>query len=601
MVHLTVNGRAIEAKEGSTIMEAAKANNIFIPSLCYLEDVHKFGACRICVVEVERAKSLLASCITPVAEGMAVKTNTTRVRKARRVLYELMLSDHPRDCLSCTRNLNCELQALGERLGVPGCRFEGETSPDFVDATPSITRDAAKCILCRRCVTVCNEIQGVGAVNAQNRGFRTVVSAAMERPLDSTCCVGCGQCTLVCPVGALKETPAIPQVFDVLNDPSKYKVVEVAPAVRASLGEEFGYPAGTLVTGKLAAVLRQVGFDAVFDANFGADLTIVEEGTELLERLRSASSGGGAKLPMITSCSPGWIKFAEHFFPESLGHISSCKSPHMMLGAVIKSYYAKKIGIDPNDIYVVSVMPCTAKKYEIDRPELMNGGLKNVDAVLTTRELAGLIKQVGVDFRAMPDEEFDSPLGLSSGAADIFGATGGVTEAALRTVYELATGRELPFEGLHVAPIMGLERVKEASVDLGPTLPEYSFLSGATLRVAVTSGLAGARKLLEEVAAGASPYQFIEVMCCPGGCVAGGGQPRPTDDSVREKRLKALYREDEGKKLRKSHENPFISELYEKFLGLPGGPLSHELLHTSYVRRGVYNELAAECEHAKAT
>jgi NADP-reducing hydrogenase subunit HndD len=591
MINLKINGKQIQVEDGSTIMEAAQKNNIFIPSLCYLEGVHKYGSCRICVVEVEGAKSLLASCITPAMEGMSVRTNTTRVRKARRILYELMLSDHPRDCLSCSRNQNCELQALGERIGVPGCRFEGETSSEHKDSTLSITHDAAKCILCRRCVTVCNEIQQVGAINAQNRGFKTVISAAMELPLSTVNCTGCGQCTLVCPVGALKETPAIPQVWDMLNDSSKRKIVQVAPAIRAAIGEEFGYEPGTLVTGKLAAVLRQVGFDDIFDTNFAADLTIIEEGTELLGRLKNALTGGDAKLPMITSCSPGWIKYAEHFFPDCLDYLSTCKSPHMMLGALAKMYYAEKIGVDPKDVYVTSIMPCTAKKFEIARPEMQNDGLPNVDAVLTTRELAGLIKQVGIDFRTMPDEQFDNPLGLSSGAADIFGVTGGVMEAALRTVFEIVTGKELPFDKLHVTPIMGLEQIKEAAITIEDTLPEYSFLKGVTVRVAVTSGLKGAKQLLQQIADGTSPYHFIEVMCCPGGCISGGGQPRPTNNEVRLKRLEAIYREDEGKELRKSHNNPYIKKLYEEFLGEPNGHRSHELLHTHYTKRGKYNEL----------
>jgi len=591
MVNITINNRKIAANEGETIMEAARRNNVNIPSLCWLEGVHRIGSCRICVVEVEGAKTLQASCIVPVQEGMVIRTNTEKVRKTRKLLYELIMSDHPRECLSCARNQNCELQKLGGMISADNDRFAGERSKsDIDDSSPSIVRDMSKCILCRRCVTVCNEIQEVGVLNVQNRGFDSIVGPAEGLALNTVNCTYCGQCTTVCPVGALQEKDSTEAVWNALFDSKKRMIVQTAPAVRAALGEEFGYEPGTLVTGKMATALRELGFDDVFDTNFAADLTIIEEGSELLERLTAALSGKQAVLPMITSCSPGWIKYVEHAWPDELDHLSTCKSPHMMLGALAKSFYARKLGIDPKDIFVVSVMPCTAKKFEITRPELSNDGLPNVDAVLTTRELARMIKEAGIDFESLEESDFDSPMGLSTGAADIFGTTGGVMEAALRTVYELVTGRELPFDGLHVKPIVGLEKIKTAEIQITDTLPQYRHFEGVTLRIAVTSGLSGARKLMEEVAAGKSPFHFIEVMGCPGGCISGGGQPRPVDDAVRKKRLEAIYREDEGKKLRKSHENPDIKRLYAEFLGSPLGHRSHELLHTHYVRRGVFNQ-----------
>lgn len=591
MVNITINNRKIAANEGETIMEAARRNNVNIPSLCWLEGVHRVGSCRICVVEVEGAKTLQASCIVPVQEGMVIRTNTEKVRKTRKLLYELIMSDHPRECLSCARNQNCELQKLGGMISADNDRFAGERSKsDIDDSSPSIVRDMSKCILCRRCVTVCNEIQEVGVLNVQNRGFDSIVGPAEGLALNTVNCTYCGQCTTVCPVGALQEKDSTEAVWNALFDSKKRVIVQTAPAVRAALGEEFGDEPGTLVTGKMATALRELGFDDVFDTNFAADLTIIEEGSELLERLTAALSGKQAVLPMITSCSPGWIKYVEHAWPDELDHLSTCKSPHMMLGALAKSFYARKLGIDPKDIFVVSVMPCTAKKFEITRPELSNDGLPNVDAVLTTRELARMIKEAGIDFESLEGSGFDSPMGLSTGAADIFGTTGGVMEAALRTVYELVTGRELPFDGLHVKPIVGLEKIKTAEIQITDTLPQYRHFEGVTLRIAVTSGLSGARKLMEEVAAGKSPFHFIEVMGCPGGCISGGGQPRPVDDAVRKKRLEAIYREDEGKKLRKSHENPDIKRLYAEFLGSPLGHRSHELLHTHYVRRGVFNQ-----------
>ena len=607
MVNLTINSKKISVEQGTTILEAAKQNNILIPTMCYLEDVHKFGSCRICVVEQEGAKNLQASCITPVTEGMVIHTNTKRVRDARKVIYELMISDHPKDCLKCGRNRNCEFQQLGELIQIDSSRFEGEKSKEFIDDTsPSIVRDASKCILCRRCVTICNEVQGVGILNSQFRGFATVVSPGEELPLNSSACSFCGQCTTVCPVDALKERDATQKVWDALQDPKKTVVIQTAPAIRAALGEEFGYEPGQCVTGKMASALKEMNFDYVFDTNFAADLTILEEGTELLKRLTQYFYKKGlidkeqlAKtgfeepdevpvLPMITSCSPGWINYIEHFYPDQLGNLSSCKSPHMMLGALIKSYFAPKIGVKPKDVFVVSVMPCTAKKYEITRPEMVNDGVPNVDAVVTTRELAKMIKDAGIDFHKLPDIPFDNPLGLSTGAADIFGVPGGVMEAALRTVYEIVTGRELPFEQLHVAPIQGLKRIKEAEILVEDAKEEWSFLNGVNVRIATTSGLKGASELMDDVKAGKSPYHFFEVMGCPGGCISGGGQPRLTDNEKRLKRMQALYAEDEGKQLRKSHDNPYITQLYEEYLGHPLGHKSHDLLHTSYTRKSVY-------------
>lgn len=591
MIHLTVNGKPVEVPEGSTIMKAAEAAGFHVPSLCHMKDVHQYGSCRICVVEVEGMKNLQASCMVKAREGMVVNTNSPKVQEARKVLYELLLSNHPKDCLNCNRNLNCELQQLGYELGVTESRFEGKTTKGSVDISPSITRDTSKCILCRRCVTACAQIQKVGAIQAQNRGFNTVVSPAMGLPLNSTACAMCGQCTVVCPTGALQETDGLTPVQIALADPDKRVVIQVAPAVRAALGEEFGLPCGTPVTGRMASALHRLGFDDVFDTLFSADLTIIEEGYELLNRLDTVLKGGNAVLPMITSCSPGWIKHVEHQFPDELDHLSTCKSPHTMMGAVVKTFYAQQTGTKPEDMFVVSVMPCTAKKYEIQRPEMEVDQIRDVDAVLTTRELARLIKKAGIDFVNLPEETFDAPLGLGTGAADIFGVTGGVMEAALRTVYEVVTGKELPFEKLYVTPIVGLRQVKTASITIEEPLPAFEHLKGVTVNIAVTSGLEGASMLMKEVADGTSPYHFIEVMGCPGGCINGGGQPRCTEENYREKRAQALYSEDESKVLRKSHENPDLMKLYDSFLGEPNGHLAHHLLHTHYVKRGKYNQL----------
>ena len=591
MINLTINGKQYQAPDESTILQACQYNGVHVPTLCYQEGIHQFGACRICVVEVQGAKTLQASCMVPARDGMVIKTNSKRVQSARKVLYELLVSDHNQDCLACVRNQDCELQALGKELGVTQARFAGEALDNGIDACVSFTRDLSKCILCRRCVTVCNQIQGTGILNAQNRGFKTVIGPAMDLPIGGVNCAVCGQCTVVCPVGCLHETDSTQAVWDALDNPELRVVVQPAPAVRVGIGEEFGLPYGTRSTGKLAASLRRLGFDDIFDTNWAADLTIIEEGTEFLHRVKAALTGGEAVLPMITSCSPGWIKYAEHHFPGELDHLSTCKSPHMMFGAVIKKYYAEKLGIDPKKIFVVSVMPCTAKKLEIVRPEMTNDGLRNVDAVLTVRELGNMIKQAGIDFINLPDEEFDNPLGYSTGAADIFGLTGGVMEAALRTVYELVTGRELPFPDLHVAPIVGLNQIKEGTIKIENALPEYKFLEGVEVKVAVTSGLKGANILMKQIAEGKSPYHFIEVMGCPGGCITGGGQPRTANVAeARKMRLQHLYEEDENKPLRKSHENPHLMAFYKEW-GEPCGHESHEYLHTHYVPRGNYNEL----------
>ncbi len=593
-MNITINGKKLEVAEESTILDIASKNGIHIPNLCRLEGVHACGSCRICVVEVDGMRNLQASCVVKAKDGMVIKTNSPKVRAARKVLYELMLSDHPKDCLSCLRSGSCELQALGEELGVGESRLAGEMSERKTDVSPSVTRDTGKCILCRRCVTVCGEVQKVGTISMQNRGFDTVISPSLGLPLDSTACAMCGQCVSACPTGALSETDHLKPVWQALQDPKKRVIVQVAPAVRAALGEEFGLPTGSRVTGKIAAALHEIGFDDVFDTNFAADLTIIEEGTELLGRLEAALTGkqGNAVLPMITSCSPGWIKHIEHAYPDELDHLSTCKSPHTMMGALVKSFYANRIGVDPKDMYIVSIMPCTAKKYEIQRPEMEVEGRREVDAVITTRELAKMIRQAGIDFINLEDAEFDKPLGLSTGAADIFGVTGGVMEAALRTVYELVTGRELPFDGLHVTPIVGLEQVKTASVTITDTVPAFKHLEGVTANIAVTSGLKGASILMDEVAAGTSPYHFIEVMGCPGGCINGGGQPRNREPGYREKRASALYTEDESKKMRKSHENPDITALYETFLKEANSHLSHKLLHTHYTPRGKYSTTA---------
>lgn len=573
MINIIINSQKVLVPEETTVFEAAKKININIPHLCYHEDLSIYGACRICVVEIEGRPRLEPSCATLVEEGMKIKTNSPRVRKARKMLVELLLANHPEDCFTCERNQTCELAKLAYDLGVRQLRFEKGRKYNYeLDLTsPSIVRDPNKCIQCSRCIRVCSEIQAVGAIEYINRGGRTQVLTFFNKGLNNVECTTCGQCILACPTGALREKTMVSEAWNAIFDPKKFVVVQTAPAVRAAIGEEFGMPAGSLVTGKMAAAVRRLGFDKVFDTQFGADLTIIEEAHELVERIKNKGT-----LPHITSCSPGWIKYIEHFFPKCLEHISTCKSPQQMFGAIAKTYYARKLNLKPGDIYVVSIMPCVAKKFEAERPEMNASGVQDVDVVLTTREAARMIKEAGIDFVNLADEDFDEPLGISSGAAVIFGATGGVMEAALRTAYEVVTEKTL--EKIEFEQVRGMEGIKEAEINL----------NGLNLKVAVAHGLSNAKVLLEQVQNGESPYHFIEVMACPGGCLGGGGQPVPTNLEVRKRRAVSIYLEDEGKPVRKSHENPAIKQLYEEFLGKPLGEKSHKLLHTTYTKRSIY-------------
>jgi len=572
LVKLTIDGLPVEVEAGTTILRAAEKLGIHIPTLCYLEDMHEFGACRVCVVEVEGARTLQAACVTPVREGIVVRTNTPAVRRARRTTVELILSDHHTECPTCVRNLNCELQSLAESMGIRENRFAGARTDNPVDSSSAaIVRDPNKCVLCRRCVSICEKVQGVKAIGPVGRGFETVIGPAFGDRLGDTVCVNCGQCILVCPTGALHERDSTEEVWAALADPDRHVVFQTAPATRVALGQTYGLPPGSIVTGKMVAAIRRLGADTVFDTDFAADLTIMEEGHELIQRLTK-----GGTLPMITSCSPGWIKFIEHFYPDLLPNLSTCKSPQQMFGAVIKTYYAEKVGLDPAKIYHVSVMPCTAKKFECRRPEMRDSGFADVDAALTTRELGRMLKEAGIVFDELPEEPYDDPLGESTGAAVIFGATGGVMEAALRTAYEVVTKKTLP--RVEFEAVRGLEGVKEASVDL----------DGTEVRVAVAHGLANAKKVLDKVRAGEGDWHFIEIMACPGGCIGGGGQPIPTNLEVRQKRIEGIYTADERMTIRKSHENPSILALYKEFLGEPLGHKSHELLHTTYTPRGRY-------------
>lgn len=589
MVTLTIDGREVQAPVGSTVLQAAQKAGIDIPTLCHLKDINKIGACRVCLVEVENARGLQASCVYPVSQGLKVKTNTNQIREARKAVVELILSNHPMECLTCNRSTNCELQAIAKKLGIKDIRFQGENTVFPVDSsTPSIERIPDKCILCRRCVAACSEVQNVGILGLNDRGFKSIVAPAFDRQLSDVNCVLCGQCVNACPVGALREKDDTDKVWAAINDPDKYVIVQTAPAIRAVLGEEFGLPVGTRVTKRMVTALRRLGFDKVFDTDFTADLTILEEGSELLDRVKN-----GGTLPLITSCSPGWIKYCEHHFPEFLDNLSTCKSPQQMFGALAKTYFAQQANVDPAKIVSVSIMPCTAKKFECQRPEMKDSGFQDVDIVLTTRELAKMIKEAGIDFINLPDEEFDAPLGITTGAAVIFGATGGVMEAALRTVYEIVTGKTL--ENVDFMAVRGLEGIREASVDLPPL---------GTVKVAIAHGLGNARKLLEKIKAGEAEYHFVEIMACPGGCIGGGGQTLVSGpdrmklpEDYRQLRAKAIYDEDKSMKLRKSHENPAVVKIYEDFLVKPLGEKSHHLLHTHYHARPKY--IALECKEEK--
>jgi iron-only hydrogenase group A len=581
MVAITVDGASALVDSGSSLLEACAAAGAKVPTLCHLEDVSSNASCGICVVEVEGAKSLVRSCVGTVSEGMKVSTATPRVMRARRNAVELLLANHPADCLTCARSGSCELQDAARTLGIRTIRFpRTRAAPELDSSTDGLVRDNDKCILCGRCVSVCADLQGVSAIGFAGRGIRTRVSTFMDRGLAASPCVQCGQCSVVCPTGAITERDDTEELWKALAEPDGTVVVQTAPAIRASLGEALGMAPGSLVTGRMTAALRRLGFDKVFDTQFTADLTIMEEGSELIQRLTK-----GGTLPMITSCSPGWINFIEYFYPKLLPHLSTCKSPQQMFGAIAKSYYAEKAGLDPSRMRLASIMPCTAKKHEAKRPEMRGaweywrgkGGagtaFYDVDWALTTRELARMITRAGIDIERLPEEDFDDPLGRSTGAATIFGTTGGVMEAALRTVYEIVTGSVLP--SLDFEAVRGLEGIKKAEVDL----------AGTKVRVAVAHTLKNARVLLDEIAAGTSPYHFIEVMTCPGGCIGGGGQPVRVDKSKRQSRNLAMYEEDRRLGLRKSHENPAVKALYAEFLGEPLGHLSHELLHTSYERR----------------
>ncbi|MDA8226953.1 MAG: NADH-dependent [FeFe] hydrogenase, group A6 [Desulfitobacterium hafniense] len=575
-INLTINDMSVTVPEGTTILDAARSVNISIPTLCYL-NLHemklnnKISSCRVCMVEVEGRRNLAPSCSTPVFEGMVVKTETHRAIEARRTMLELLLSDHPKSCLTCAKNLDCELQKLAAELGIREISFEGEESSYQKDASSfSIVRDPNKCIMCRRCETMCSDVQTVGVYSASGRGFQTVVKPAFDRPLIKTSCTFCGQCLAVCPTGALTEVDHVGKVWRELNNPKKTVIVQTAPAVRVALGELFGADPGTLVTGKMVSALRRLGFDMVFDTDFAADLTIMEEASEFAHRLEH-----GGRLPILTSCCPGWVKFFEHQFPDLLDIPSSCKSPHEMFGVVAKTFLANKMGLDPKNMVVVSIMPCVAKKYEAARPELgQKPEMPDVDIVITTRELGRMIHEAGIDFNSLPEEDFDRPLGESSGASVIFGTTGGVIEAALRTAYEWLTGETL--EKVDFESLRGMEGVKEAVIPI----------NGHNLRIAVAHGLGNARKILESIRAGECQYDAIEIMACPGGCIGGGGQPYHHGNlEILTARAAGLYKEDRSKHIRKSHENPEVLALYDEFLGEPYSEMAHKLLHTSYTAR----------------
>ena len=577
MVTLTIDGVEVKTEKGTTILEAARQVGIDIPTLCFLKDINEMGDCRMCIVEVEGRRGFATSCIQTVEEGMKVHTHTPNVLEARHVILDLIISNHAKDCLTCTRSGNCELQALAVKFNVLNVEFPGEMSKHKIDdLSPSIVRDFNKCILCRRCVAACKKFQGVGAIDCINRGFESCISTVGDHSLNDVNCTNCGQCIEACPTGALHEKETINDVWIKLKDPDSYVVVQTAPAVRVALGEEFGMPIGTNVTGKMVTALKRLGFNKVFDTNTGADITIMEEAYELIERLKTNDN-----LPMITSCSPGWIKYIEMNYPELLPHLSTCKSPHQMFGALIKTYFAKKENIDPKKIYVVSVMPCIAKKYERQRPEMKNDGLFDVDNVITTRELSRMIKQANIEFTTLEDSSFDNPMGEATGAAAIFGTTGGVMEAALRTAQDALTGKCM--DKIDFEEVRGEKEIKKATVNI----------DGNDLKVVAASGLKNARKILEEIKSGNADYQFVEIMACPGGCVMGGGQPIKSSKirrevDVRKLRADGLYSIDEKSQIRKSHENPVVRKLYEEYLEKPGSYRAHKLLHTHYTKKDKY-------------
>ena len=578
MVNLVIDGKEISVKEGTTILQAALQNGIDIPTLCFLKEINEVGDCRMCIVEVEGRKGFATSCIQKVEEGMVVKTHSHAVVEARKIILDLILSNHHRDCLTCSRNGNCELQELAAKFNVQVVEFEGERTKHKVDdKSPSIVRDFNKCILCRRCVATCKYVQKIGAIDCINRGFDSCISTTYDHSLNDVDCTFCGQCIESCPTGALKEKENIQDVWRKLRDEGTFVVVQTAPAVRVALGEEFGMPIGTNVAGKMVTALKSIGFDKVFDTNTGADLTIMEEANEFIERIQNVGV-----LPMITSCSPGWVRFAEKNFPENLDHLSSCKSPHQMFGAIIKSYFADKYNIDKEKICVVSVMPCIAKKYECSRDEMEVDGIRDVDYVITTRELARMIKQANIDFCELEDGKFDEPMGEASGAGAIFGTTGGVMEAAIRTAVDTLEGKSM--DKLEYTQVRGEKGIKEATLKV----------AGKDIKVAVASGLSNARKIMEQIRDGKCDYHFVEIMACPGGCIMGGGQPiksskiRSTVD-VAKLRRDALYSIDEKSVVRKSHENPFMIKLYKEFLEKPGSHKSHKYLHTTYTKKEKYD------------
>lgn len=589
-INVNINEIPVSVPENTTILDAAKKLNIKVPTLCQHPDLLLAGNCRVCVVEVKNSRTLQAACCTPVRDGMEIFTNTQKVRKARKHVISLLLSEHNNDCVRCYKSGNCELQTLSQEYAVETDDFIDISLPTNIDiSSPSIKKDDSKCIRCQRCVRTCTDYQHVSALTAAYKGEDLKISTFMEKPMHYVVCTNCGQCVNRCPTGALTERTYIEKVWEVLDNPKKHVVVQTAPAVRVGLGEVLGYDPGERVTGKMVTALKRIGFDTVFDTNFTADLTIMEEGTELLVRLKKAlKDKEDVALPQFSSCSPGWIKYIEHEFPEILDHLSTCKSPQQMFGALSKTYYAEKMGIDPEDIVSISIMPCTAKKFEAQRPEMFDSGYQDVDYVLTTRELGRMIIEAGINFKELEDSKADSLLGEHTGAAVIFGATGGVMEAALRTAYEVVTGKPVPFTDLNITPVRGMEGVREATIKIEGTLPDWNFLEGAELKVAIAHGLVNARQVASQAADGKSPYHFIEIMACPGGCLGGGGQPIPTSLAIREERMKAIYDEDMSLVIRKSHDNPQVQAIYKDFLGEPCGHKSHELLHTHYNARKKY-------------